>query len=781
MPKTVPLWCGVGITGVLATAGYFVLPPVAQSSVYSLIGVMAGMAVVLGIRRHRPAARAAWNRLALGMLTFVVGDAAEAVWSALGHTVMVPSAFDAIYLAGYPLLISGVLGLRPRGSAAPHRESRVDATIVCTGALALCWPFLMSPYQHDPHLGLLGRIVAMAYPVMDIAVLFIVLHTLLFSARRRPSDLLVGASMSFMLTSDVILDVMSLHGGYRAGDLVDAGWLLSYVALAAAALHPSMADQAVASPEQDRRRWLPIAALAGFAAPGMLLVGSLLHAHLDVAVLSATTIVLFVLMVVRVAWLFERVNAQHEELQRTASVLRESLDAQQALRDDLAHLSFHDPLTGLPNRALLTDRITQALSMSRRQSTTAALCICDLDGFKTVNDSLGHQAGDELLVIAAKRLGSVVRLGDTVARLGGDEFAVLLVDIDDPAIVRSVTERLVAVMREPLVVAGRPVTISASVGVAFAGLDKTADQLLGDADAAMYEAKATGRDQTVIFRSEMRARVLERLELTNSFSRGLKEGEFFLNYQPEVAMPVGTLVGFEALVRWRHPSLGIVPPDRFIALAEETGFIVPLGRWILESACVEAAGWPLVHGTPATVAVNISGRQLQSASLVQDVRAALALSGLDPARLTLEITESVVMDRPAETRRVLRELRALGVRLAIDDFGTGYSSLSQLREFPVQILKIDKSFVDPLTDPRGEGSAFVRTILRLAAELGLDTVAEGVEELAQWRTLSIMGCTSAQGYLMSRPLDVAATRAFFATDHRVLDWQTEGAPLWAVP
>ena len=243
-----------------------------------------------------------------------------------------------------------------------------------------------------------------------------------------------------------------------------------------------------------------------FAAPGMLLVGSLLHDHLDVAVLSATTIVLFVLMVVRVAWLFERVNAQHEELQRTASVLRESLDAQQALRDDLAHLSFHDPLTGLPNRALLTDRITQALSMSRRQSTTAALCICDLDGFKTVNDSLGHQAGDELLVIAAKRLGSVVRLGDTVARLGGDEFAVLLVDIDDPAIVRSVTERLVAVMREPLVVAGRPVTISASVGVAFAGLDKTADQLLGDADAAMYEAKATGRDQTVIFRSEMRAR-----------------------------------------------------------------------------------------------------------------------------------------------------------------------------------------------------------------------------------------------------------------------------------
>jgi diguanylate cyclase (GGDEF)-like protein len=383
--------------------------------------------------------------------------------------------------------------------------------------------------------------------------------------------------------------------------------------------------------------------------------------------------------------------------------------------------------------------------------------LCDLDGFKAVNDSMGHQAGDELLVIASKRIASVVRPGDTVARLGGDEFAVLISDVDDPAVVTALAERIASVLRQPVAVNGQRVYVSASTGVAFAESDSTTERLLAEADAAMYEAKRDGKDRVAVFETQMRARIVDRMVIANAFQSSLRDGRFYLQYQPQVLLADGSLEGFEALVRWNHPELGMIGPARFVPVAEETGFIVPLGRWVLQQACAEAARWAEA-GTPVSISVNVSGRQFQDASICGDVEEALAASNLSAHLLTIEVTETVLMvDAAAD---ILRDLKKIGIRVAIDDFGTGYSSLGSLQQYPADILKIDKSFIDPLADPTSEARAFVQTILRLADDLNLEATAEGIEHQSQRDLLADMNCHSGQGYLMARPLSVQDARAY---------------------
>ncbi len=506
---------------------------------------------------------------------------------------------------------------------------------------------------------------------------------------------------------------------------------------------------------------MPLVAIAGFVSPVILLVGSITGMAVDVPVLAGTSVALFALIVVRFSWLFSRTRRQTLLLAERGESLQDALDTQLALQEDLTYQAFHDGLTGLPNRALLHDRVEHALAALSRSGGLVALCFCDLDGFKAVNDSLGHQAGDELLVVAAKRLASIVRGGDTVARLGGDEFAVLFDNISTPDIATALAERMVSVLREPAAAAGQQNALTVSVGVAFADMGTTTEQLLSEADTAMYEAKALGKDRFTVFESQMRSRLIDRIAMTNAFRTSLERGEFFLEYQPQISLADGALEGFEALVRWHHPTLGHLGPYRFIPLAEDTGFVVELGRWILETACCEAATWDSPrNGGPLALSVNLSVRQLEDPQLVSDVARALTYSGLDPRRLILEVTESVLMLDPVHTAQVLTDLKAMGIRIAIDDFGTGYSSLSYLRLFPVDMLKIDKSFVDPLTDPRSEGAAFVKTILRLARDLHLTTIAEGVEDPTQQRILTDLQCDSAQGYLISHPLTTEAVRAF---------------------
>ena len=436
-----------------------------------------------------------------------------------------------------------------------------------------------------------------------------------------------------------------------------------------------------------------------------------------------------------------------------AHALEASHRQRDALEADLRHLAFHDELTGLANRALFHDRVEHALASMPRSGRSVALCFGDLDGFKTVNDTLGHNVGDSVLVRASRLLSSIVRPGDTVARLGGDEFAVLMVDVEDPQTAVDFAHRIVSVLRNAPDFEGHQVGLSISVGVAYAGADKTTEQLLSEADAAMYEAKEKGKNRVEVFQTSMRARMLERLDLTNGFRWALGRSEFFLQYQPIVSLSDNRLQGFEALVRWSHPSLGEVAPLRFIPIAEETGFIVPLGRWVLVEACEQLAAWYASAGESLSLSVNLSRRQLISPHLADEVGPPWPSTGIDPHQLILEITESVLMDDPERAVLALSELREMGIRIAVDDFGTGYSSLSHLQRFPVDILKIDKSFIDPLVGVDSGSSALITAIIGLARSLGLEVIAEGIEHESQLHRLVDLGCIQGQGFLMARPLD----------------------------
>ena len=427
----------------------------------------------------------------------------------------------------------------------------------------------------------------------------------------------------------------------------------------------------------------------------------------------------------------------------------------------LNHLANHDPLTGLPNRNLLHDRLAHAIA--RRREGMAAVLFLDLDRFKLINDSYGHDVGDELLKAVAARLSACLRGEDTVARLGGDEFVVLLEDLPGIDAAASIAGKIAARLAEPLSVGGRELPLAASIGIALYPRDGRVPQdLLKNADTAMYRAKEAGRGGFCFFAGEMNMHALRRLTLENELRRALDGGELEVFYQPQVAMASGRLLGAEALVRWRHPLKGLVAPADFIPVAEETGLIVALGEQVLRAACRQIADWQRRGLTPLTVAVNLSPRQFRQADLVATIAGILAETGADPARLELEITESAAMQNADEAVAALRRLRAMGVGLAIDDFGTGYSSLSYLKRFPIDKLKIDRSFVQGVPDD-GDDTAIVQAIAAMAGSLKLKLLAEGVESEAQRAFLESLGCAEAQGWLFGRALPAADfERAFLS-------------------
>ena len=425
-----------------------------------------------------------------------------------------------------------------------------------------------------------------------------------------------------------------------------------------------------------------------------------------------------------------------------------------ALEQRLTHQAFHDPLTGLANRILFHDRVQQALHRADRARPSVAVLFVDLDDFKRVNDSLGHAEGDRLLVTVAERLLNATRGCDTVARLGGDEFAILLENVRDVPDMLAVAERVLGSMRRPVALSGREVLVGLSVGIARSGLEDSVDDLLRNADVAMYISKNQGKGRYQLFRPEMHAQVVERLELEADLRHAIGGGDISLRFQPIVALESGTVTGVEALMRWTHPSRGEISPAVFVPLAEETGLIVPLGYWVLHEACRQAAAWQqsAPAGTPPlSITVNLSGRQLHEASLVDEVASAIRTTRLAPSSLVLEVTESVIMQDTEVTLARLRELKSLGLSLAIDDFGTGYSSLAYLQRFPIDIMKIDRAFVDGITRTASD-LALVRAILSLAESLGLHTVAEGIESEDQCAALLGLGCLLGQGYLFARPL-----------------------------
>ena len=434
---------------------------------------------------------------------------------------------------------------------------------------------------------------------------------------------------------------------------------------------------------------------------------------------------------------------------------------QRAAQERIMRLAYHDALTGLPNRVLLHDRLRMALASAARRGRRVGVLFLDLDHFKHVNDSLGHTLGDELLTRLAERLRAAVRSADTVARLGGDEFVVLVSEISGIEEAMSIAHKLLEVVRGPMRVGSSDLFVSASIGLSLSPDDGTdPETLLKNADAALYRAKEQGRDNCQAFAERMHALAIERLGLESGLRRALSAGELILHYQPVLDLHTRRLHGFEALLRWAHPTRGLLAPDAFIPIAEETNLIVPTGSWVLRSACRQARAWHAA-GTSVRVAVNLSVRQLTHTDIVDEVRTVLAEAQLPGSALELEITESLALQDIEHTAAVLRDLGALGVTLSIDDFGAGFSSLGTLKRLPVHTLKLDRSLISDVETSRSD-AAVAQAVVGLGHTLNLEVVAEGVETRPQLDLLRQLGCDRIQGFLLSRPLDARGCDRFLS-------------------
>lgn len=472
-------------------------------------------------------------------------------------------------------------------------------------------------------------------------------------------------------------------------------------------------------------------------------------------------------------WQHEHVlRRQVESLERVVTARTEGLEA---ANRQLRHLATHDPLTGLPNRVLLDDRLTQAMAHAGRDGQQFAVLVIDLDRFKLVNDSLGHRAGDELLNEVAQRLSAIVRNIDTVARVGGDEFVLVVSPSPEPQDAEQVARRAIEVLQTPTRICGVDLRISPSIGIAFYPADGTSTEaLMANADAAMYCAKQRGRSNAQRFEPGMDRTTRERVCLQNDLHYALERGQFVLHYQPKVDAATGNVHSAEALIRWFHPERGMIGPDRFIPLAEECGLIESIGEWVLREACRQSKAWQLDGLSPLRIAVNVAASQFRHGNLLDVIRRALDDAGLDPRYLELEITESAVMTDPEESAGILEDLSRMGVLVSVDDFGTGYSSMSYLRRFPIDKLKIDRGFIAELMT-RADDASIVRAIISLAHSLRLKVVAEGVESLEQLDFLKSMGCDQYQGFHFSPPLPAAEFGELMQRQKQVVRFSEEEA------
>jgi diguanylate cyclase (GGDEF)-like protein/PAS domain S-box-containing protein len=1020
-------WLYLAVMAAISVA--YLAGPLKAGPVFNAIGFSACIAIVAGVRIHRPAARWAWYLIALGQALLVAGDVLAYNYTAFfGVALPFPSIADPLYLAVYPTTVAGLLLLIRRRNPGRDWASLVDSVIVTIGLGLLSWVFLMAPYAANSSLHLGTKLVAIAYPLGDILMLGVAVRMAVGAGRRSGAYYMIIGAIVAVLATDSVYGWINLHGTYHPGDPLDGGWIVYYLLLGSAALHPSMTTVSEAAASKLRltsARILGIAA-AALIAPVIMVVQASTGGGSDEVVVGGAAIVLFALVVVRMiglargqeaaaerertmrraadafvtatsateivyaaqdaaavlagaaarpavlqieqgeagGWLvgadprggddlrlslallpegmgdqlarrvavdltseeaarlgpglgaapvfavpilaqgrlagalallnataasnaarngLETLAAQvglalesaalTESLLRTESEARLSTLVQHStdailviasdttveyvspsirqilgydavdvvgrslvdyiadedralfrpafavlvacasetseafefrvrhrdgrllfaeclitnllentvvggvvvnLRDiterkqleaQLTYQAFHDPVTDLANRALFRDRVEHALSRRRDDSRSLAVLFLDLDDFKAVNDTLGHVTGDRLLQVISSRLRSALRVSDTVARLGGDEFAVLLEDTGNETAVSEIVEGLLDAIRAPLLLHGREVSVQCSIGIAVARSNSsgeaatTVDELLRNADVAMYQAKAANGDTYRHFKLEMHDAVVRQLALRADLKAAIAAGELTLAYQPIFDLASGEISGCEALLRWEHAVRGTVSPAIFIPVAEDSGLIIPLGRWVLERACADAVSFQQANSRASqyTVSVNISARQLHRLEIVEEVGDALRSSGLDPGSLVLEITESLLIDDMDLAIERLEALRELGVRVAVDDFGTGYSSLNYIRRLPIDVLKIDKQFIDSVDADNKDGQ-LTAAMIGLARVLDLACVAEGVERTAQHERLTELGCDYAQGFLLARPMTAQALR-----------------------
>ena len=742
-PRRRPAWAwflGVELTVVILAASG--LSGALEPAAVFAVGVSTLVALVLAVRHHRPALGWPWWAISGAMALFLVGGGLRYGFHTLGNITASRSLVpDLISLPGYCLGAAGLLGFSRARDRARQRHVGIalDAVIAALAILAVAWVYVIDPVLFHYHTPLPIRLVLTCYPAMSI-FLVVVTMRIAFSPDqdRVPSYWFLLAAMTCMFVGDTLYMFADIDLISVAGRLLDLPYGLAFVATGTMALHPSiraLTEPAGNRPQSTSPGRIVIVAVA-------LLVPAVITLH-NPSGSSQDRIALFVIIVgLTVAAVLRIAQALHVAERSEAS---------------LAYQAMHDSLTGLPNRRMMHQHLTAVLERAAVDDTHVALLFLDLDRFKLVNDTLGHTHGDELLVAVARRLNEHVRPADLVTRIGGDEFMVVLGHVVSVSQALDLANRLRSALRAPFVVNDMEFFVSASIGLAFASGDDpgaSAEVLVRDADTAMYQAKDAGRDAVAVFDESMRTKVSERVELEHDLRRAVELRQLHLVYQPIVRIPHGPIEGVEALVRWAHPTLGVIPPVRFIPLAEESGLIAGIGEWVLEEALRQLAAWR--HQTTGFeslyVSVNLSAAQLHDERLVERVGDALARHGIEGRSLCLELTESVVMDKPLAAAAVLGALRSLDVRLAIDDFGTEYSSLAYLKRLPVTSLKIDRAFVDTLEDVDSSDATLIAAVVAMAHALGITTIAEGVETTVQAHRLMELGCDALQGFLYSRPV-----------------------------
>jgi diguanylate cyclase (GGDEF)-like protein/PAS domain S-box-containing protein len=854
------LLCGVVLCGLYAV-------PAGKSYYDSLsfvIIALALFALIWGVRLNRPAYVLPWYFLIAGSLSLVTGGGlwlyAEAFPSG---TNLIANLSNLCYLAFYPFAAIAIVLFFYRSSNGRGWPYLFDALILATGAGLCLWATVMDRYWDNVSLAPLDKLMAIAFPAGDLLLLAAALCLLLLPHIRSGAYVLLIAALVIELTTDLLYSIMTLQGQYQTGQITGFGWLAAYTLMGAAALHPEMESLTKVRnvPAPQLSGWRVVLLLAsGAVGPALYALKLQWGVHVDVEVVVAGSLVLFLLVLARMVHLNHQLSnrelsfrqlfaanphpmwvyrvddlriveandaamsqygySRDEFLSRQLPDLRPASERTQFLqhsvksmppyqplrpfrhqrRDgsifevevashaldfqgvamrlavaqditeratlerELEHRAFHDVMTGLPNRGLFFDRLHQAQQRAARDQRPLAVLFVDLDHFKDVNDSFGHEAGDQLLVNVAHRLEGIFNATETVARFGGDEFTVLLGELRSAGEAEQIAARITELFQVPFVIEGHERVITASVGIILSpqGQDSPAD-LLRFADIALYRAKAGGRNRYAVFDTTMCASALSRATLERELAHAIEADELCLHYQPKVALSTGRPLGIEALVRWQHPERGLIPPDAFIPLAEDTGLVVPLGTWVLREACRQLKEWQSIN--PAMrelrIGVNLSMRQIEDARFLDLVRDTLAETGLPASNLQLEVTESMLAHDTARTIETLTRLRALGIQVAIDDFGTGYSSLSYLTHFPVDTVKIDQGFVQALNN-RTDNAAIIQAIVSLAQTFSLEVVAEGIETIEDQARLAALGCTVGQGYLFSHPLAAASVPQWLA-------------------
>lgn len=712
-----------------------------------LASVAAPAAVIIGTVRYRPKPLWPWMMLLVAFFLFIADGIVRTRFNTLGNLSSSRSLVpDLLALPGYACLIAGLYGFVVSRSHVARRRFGVvyDGVIAALALLAVSWVYVIEPVLRRQNTLNSIRIILVSYPTASIFLLIVTFQIAFASGHRRTEcERLLFVSMAGLSVGDTLYMFAELHLLASTNVLINIPYIVSYVAATCAMLDPSMKELG-APVFEERAHWTPMRVglvAVGLSTPSFLLLraqnenfGTRLGLFITVILLSGIAI----LQIVRALYDVERSESK------------------------LKYQAMHDALTGLPNRRYLERHLQRTLSrISQEGEDKIGVLFLDLDRFKLINDTLGHAHGDALLIEVARRLQDNVRVNDLVTRIGGDEFVIVLGDAVSVEVASDFANRLRTSFNVPFNVAEVEFVISISIGLAFArsksdprlGTEFSAvEDLLRDADTAMYQAKQGGHDSVAVYEESMRTSVLERVELERDLRYAVRRGELHLVFQPIVAMSDHQILGMEALVRWSHPKLGVLLPDRFIQLAEETELIDEIGTWVLSEALRVLAECQQMPGmAELTVSVNLSVNQLRDGLLVQRVGRMLSKHGLPASSLCLELTESEIIRDPESAIQTLNALRALGITLAVDDFGTQYSSLSYLQRLPFDVLKIDRSFVEPLEEGNTASESLVAAIVAMANALGISTVVEGVETSEQARRLRKIGCTVAQGYFYARP------------------------------